>query len=343
MIVRMAVSMGYHFDGEQLGLSPFETEIRRRVWWQLVVQDANLTISNGFKHHNLGPRQFTTKLPLNLNDADLYPGATEPYASREGPTEMGFLLVFNRIMVFFVDEHSRVTTEAAIFKAAGSETDISPKDLEKLRKTVMELDADLLEIERRFINPEVGNHHRAVGSIRPIVLDRLHEILAPSHRQPGPGNKDKLFRILVLNSENITAANEHMFVWGYWWLMELHFHTEILAALTSQLCQRPLGSLSDRGWNALEKIYAQTPSLLDLSKYENVVQAQFAIKAFGVREKAAMDVGQITDTPSFIADLRQRIADLAQEQEQQQANANAWVSRAGDIDENPVSGWDLGL
>jgi hypothetical protein len=31
--------MGMHLDGILLGLSPFETEIRRRIWWQLRMYD----------------------------------------------------------------------------------------------------------------------------------------------------------------------------------------------------------------------------------------------------------------------------------------------------------------
>ena len=33
LMVNIAQSMGLHRDGEQFNLSPFETEMRRRVWW----------------------------------------------------------------------------------------------------------------------------------------------------------------------------------------------------------------------------------------------------------------------------------------------------------------------
>ena len=33
LMVSIAESLGLHRDGEQFGLPPFETEIRRRVWW----------------------------------------------------------------------------------------------------------------------------------------------------------------------------------------------------------------------------------------------------------------------------------------------------------------------
>jgi hypothetical protein len=37
--VRLGQTMGLHRDGITLGLSPFETEMRRRLWWHLVHLD----------------------------------------------------------------------------------------------------------------------------------------------------------------------------------------------------------------------------------------------------------------------------------------------------------------
>ena len=31
--------MGLHRDGSKLGLKPYDTEMRRRCWWQIVVLD----------------------------------------------------------------------------------------------------------------------------------------------------------------------------------------------------------------------------------------------------------------------------------------------------------------
>lgn len=39
MTIRLAQTMGLHRDGKALGLSPFETELRRRLWWHIVHLD----------------------------------------------------------------------------------------------------------------------------------------------------------------------------------------------------------------------------------------------------------------------------------------------------------------
>lgn len=35
VLIRMAHSLGIHRDGEKFGLSPYDTEMRRRLWWQV--------------------------------------------------------------------------------------------------------------------------------------------------------------------------------------------------------------------------------------------------------------------------------------------------------------------
>ena len=37
LLIRIATSLGLHRDGEQFGLAPYDTEMRRRVWWQVCV------------------------------------------------------------------------------------------------------------------------------------------------------------------------------------------------------------------------------------------------------------------------------------------------------------------
>jgi hypothetical protein len=39
VVVRIAKAMGLHRDGAELGLPPFEAEIRRRIWFQIKGHD----------------------------------------------------------------------------------------------------------------------------------------------------------------------------------------------------------------------------------------------------------------------------------------------------------------
>ena len=92
LALRIAHSMGLHRDGTKFGLTPFDTEMRRRIWWQVCVLDLRASEEQGTEPM-VSERLFDTQFPLNVNDADLWPEMTEPPRPREGFTEMTFDMV----------------------------------------------------------------------------------------------------------------------------------------------------------------------------------------------------------------------------------------------------------
>jgi hypothetical protein len=87
---RIGQRIGLHRDPENLGLSPFECEMRRRLWYQIMMQD-------GFaeKLAGTGGTMFfgEVRRPSNLNDSDLFPNMKELPQEHEGATEMMFFLI----------------------------------------------------------------------------------------------------------------------------------------------------------------------------------------------------------------------------------------------------------
>ncbi|PKS08817.1 hypothetical protein jhhlp_003426 [Lomentospora prolificans] len=89
--IRMAQRMGLHRDPALLGLSPFEVEHRRRLWWTLVCYDGRIGEMTG---STVTALSFTsdTNFPLNINDTDLHVDGKEPPIPHAGATEMIFCL-----------------------------------------------------------------------------------------------------------------------------------------------------------------------------------------------------------------------------------------------------------
>ncbi|KAJ5726328.1 uncharacterized protein N7483_007685 [Penicillium malachiteum] len=89
--LRIAQRIGVHRDGSGYGLSVFETEIRRRIWFQLIIIDSTSAQFCGVAPSPL-PATADTMPPININDTDLDPRMTEPPCEKEGPTDMIFCL-----------------------------------------------------------------------------------------------------------------------------------------------------------------------------------------------------------------------------------------------------------
>ncbi|OCL15024.1 putative C6 transcription factor [Glonium stellatum] len=90
--IRLARKMGLHRDGTSLGLSPFETEMRRRLWWHLVHMDFRTADLLGTRP-SLDLSCGDTKLPLNVNDEDLHPDMVDPPPERNGITSIVLCLL----------------------------------------------------------------------------------------------------------------------------------------------------------------------------------------------------------------------------------------------------------
>ncbi len=88
-VVRISQRLGLHRDGATHKIPPFDAEIRRRTWWQVVFLDgyASKISGAGFP---AWLANFDTKVPLNISDSDLSPGMTDLPTAKEGATEMIF-------------------------------------------------------------------------------------------------------------------------------------------------------------------------------------------------------------------------------------------------------------
>ncbi|SPO01772.1 uncharacterized protein DNG_04445 [Cephalotrichum gorgonifer] len=73
-IIRLAFRMGYHRDPSNLpGISPFDGEMRRRVWLNIFQVEALMSFMMGFP--SMIPTEFCdTEVPRNLDYSDLHPG-----------------------------------------------------------------------------------------------------------------------------------------------------------------------------------------------------------------------------------------------------------------------------
>lgn len=98
--VRIAQRMGLHRDGESLGLPPFEVQMRRRLFWQLLPLDGFAGQHSG-TGISLPPNSCDVKKPLNIGDDQIYPGMTQLPEVQEGATDMLYVLTRVELSEFY--------------------------------------------------------------------------------------------------------------------------------------------------------------------------------------------------------------------------------------------------
>ncbi|KAI1169969.1 hypothetical protein F4777DRAFT_584388 [Nemania sp. FL0916] len=95
LLIRLAQGLGIHQDGQGgpgSRFTPFEAEMRRRLWWQLIVLDIRAAEDRGTS--TVIPRgSYNTRLPHNIDDSEFGPETTEPLRDRPGPSDATFSLL----------------------------------------------------------------------------------------------------------------------------------------------------------------------------------------------------------------------------------------------------------
>ncbi|KLO93118.1 uncharacterized protein LW93_6111 [Fusarium fujikuroi] len=115
-VVQLAICKGYHRDSAKVPgsrISPFDGEMRRRVWVCLYQLDSLMSFQMGLP--SMIPSDFCdTELPRNLNQSDFYPGIAELPPSRplSENTTISYAIVKASVMGMFkkVVKHTRYLT-----------------------------------------------------------------------------------------------------------------------------------------------------------------------------------------------------------------------------------------
>ncbi|KAH8680680.1 fungal-specific transcription factor domain-containing protein [Xylariales sp. PMI_506] len=135
MIVQLALSMGYHRDPRNFPrISPFDSEMRRRVWAAIMQLDLRLSNQMGLPRL-LKPEQSDTAEPRNLFDSDFDADTIELPPSRP-ETEV--------TPVLFVLAKNRIDCIGDLI------SDLIANTKEHTYREIMELDQKLREAEASF-------------------------------------------------------------------------------------------------------------------------------------------------------------------------------------------------
>lgn len=88
---RVAQNLNIHRDGTKFVLSPFEVEMRRRLWWHICCLDCRAAENQGTTS-SISDEMFDTEIPLNIDDADISPESDTFPKSKACRTDMTFCL-----------------------------------------------------------------------------------------------------------------------------------------------------------------------------------------------------------------------------------------------------------
>ncbi|MCJ1283793.1 hypothetical protein MMC26_003124 [Xylographa opegraphella] len=302
--VRIAQTIGVHRDGAALGLAIFESEMRRRLWWQILQLDGQSTNRCGL---NVGTWSgfWNSKIPSNLNDSDLYPGMETMPAEHIGATEMIFCLVRATFAKCFKDIGYRA--------AVNGSPDGSTKSVADKERIINELETDIKDRFLRFCDPSIPLHILVDGVAR-SAISALRLTVHHPRQYPDKGasmpqeEKDMLFRVSLNMIELGSSSRLTEKLMRFLWHMFVQFQFDVFVYLLGELRIRTSGELVERAWHEVELAYKFYPEFLDdRSNAFYAAIRNLTLKAWQRREAELVRVlGRRPKVPAFVETLRSR-------------------------------------
>lgn len=150
LAVRVAQRMGIHTNAGVARFPPFDAEMRRRTWWQLVFLEGHSSKLAGAAFP-VWVTKFDSQMPANLSDSELSPTMSELPASKGGLTEM--------MMCSMRHETISLLRNAPVFVKTnpdGTTRDCTTAELIELKdKAIVELQQRLQEKFIQYCDPSV--------------------------------------------------------------------------------------------------------------------------------------------------------------------------------------------
>ncbi|KEF63405.1 uncharacterized protein A1O9_01383 [Exophiala aquamarina CBS 119918] len=330
--VRIAEGMGLQRDGTYLGLPPFETEMRRRIWWQLKMHDHRTAELSGVaKFQGVDPGHHPPKIVVNVNDNELYPDMTSSPVDSTGPTDMSFCALRSEIGAFAVshaDKFVKIGGSGGLWNdyAPGGDTQEKDAFIEGLRGTLelkyirhcdpsqpLQLLTSLFARVVICVGHFVSHHPRRWASIDKIPASEQEYVW------------DLSIKLLDIHEMMQSDRRLQRFSWYASYYTQWHAFIHVLDTLRAT----PMTKTADQAWQLVEATYENNPAWLsNIKRPIHVAVGNLCLKAFSVREAKMINEGKtLPSLPRFIVKLRQqREAAMIKRQERSRARDGVHLS-----------------
>jgi hypothetical protein len=246
ILVRVAQRQGVHRDGQRLGLTPFEIETRRRLWWHICILDMLCSEDQGIESQ-IRPGMFDTKLPSNIDDDELSPQLTILPLPRLGHTDITLCIILGETM-------------SSLYWAGKCLDQDARQPSHSERENILFGLTDRLE-GQYLLNFDLESPIQWVTAvIARLTLSKarlVHLLDVPAPEQDHATTNDEAFRVAVeiIKFATLLQHNDITTQWG--WLSKSYKQRHVVAFILSELRIRPVTPETEHAWQLVTNMYDQ--------------------------------------------------------------------------------------
>ncbi|KAF8858654.1 hypothetical protein BDZ45DRAFT_622004 [Acephala macrosclerotiorum] len=262
LALRIAEGMGLHRDGDVFRLPPFETELRRRLWWSIYTLDNRVCERQGFAS-KIVEDSFDTQLPLNINDADINVDDLVHPTPKTDCTESSFCLI--RYKLAPTTQYLRNPRYS--WQGRKNSTCVGAAVTERKRKVE--------ECEQRLRTEHLDrcSHStslcRLTSTVGRIVIAKMWlELYHPLHYQNNDGPlteeiRDFLFTSSLETFEEWRGVMNSRETTKWRWLCRSYIQWHAFAFMLSELGHRESSEETARAWKLVDSLFDELENVPD--------------------------------------------------------------------------------
>ncbi|CAK4033792.1 related to C6 transcription factor [Lecanosticta acicola] len=291
--VRIGQRMGLHRDGDEMGLNPYDVQMRRRVFWQLLPIDGMSAQLSG-TGIAITADSWDTKQPLNINDEDIWPDMETAPVPRKGATDMMFVLARTEVGMF----HQKVKPALGNWSRLWEGTDI-PFINEAMQKMEETMENKYI----RYCDISDPMHCLTLSMARgSLCVARLRVGVAATKGKPiTSGERKELVELSYKVLDHAIAVRANGNLARYLWHMAAFFHFDPLIWLLNELRRDDCAADPDTVWSKTERIFDLHPEVLDHRRSIDTAMSRLTLRAWDATQaKAAVPRPE----PPFVHKLR---------------------------------------
>lgn len=311
--IRIGQRMGIHNESTLAKCTALEAEMRRRLWWSLILFDARIGEMADFKAATLTPT-WDCRIPLNVNDSDFRTDMKVPPHVQGQSTEALFAVVrgeladFVRHSMFHLDFTNPALKPIARNAQHGPVPEGSElNNLEKLME----------DKYLKFCDSESPLHFMTILTARAYIarcrLAEFHSRYSSSSVQPTEVQRDAAMSYALRMLECDTKIRTSPLTKGFHWLVNCYFPMIAYIQIGQSLKQRPLSDHAEQAWEVMSDNYESTFGLVRVD--DNVMLQLFSkivLQAWEAREETLRQSGESLVPPRIVLSVRHKAAQRAQ-------------------------------
>ncbi|CAF3556337.1 unnamed protein product [Fusarium graminearum] len=306
--VRIAERMGIQSEAKNARCSILEAELRRRLWWSLVLFDSRFSALGDHKPTTLVP-SWDCALPTNVSDSELREETKTPPKVQDQATEAIFAIVRGEIGEFYRNSPFYLAFTNPVMKPLAKK--LPPGGDVTLEKMIEDK-------YLRFCDPDNRVHYMTMWTARSNIMNcrLMNDYLTylDTSTQYRSDRQEAAVSCALHWLECDTKIAGSQLTKNFRWFLQLHFPFPAYIRVIQHLKGQPFSDQTERAWKVMHDNYsvraipdAHIPAPA-FRPFTNIV-----LYAWETVKKAHEEAGKQITTPDIVDFINEKVADMSLE------------------------------